>query len=130
MMLTTMLKAKIHRATITQANLNYIGSITIDEELLLETGILENEKVQIVNINNGSRFETYVIKGRKGSGEICVNGAAARLVHEGDKIIIICYCTLEEHKVSSHTPKVIFMNEDNTIHCHSNQESPNTLFVN
>ncbi|CAM3005065.1 aspartate 1-decarboxylase [Legionella steigerwaltii] len=129
-MLVTMLKAKIHRATITQANLNYIGSITIDENLLLESGIQENEKVQIVDINNGSRFETYVIKGRKGSGEICVNGAAARLVHEGDKIIIICYCNLNEHQVSNHIPKVIFMNEDNTIHGRSDQELPNTLFVN
>ncbi|MCW8409603.1 aspartate 1-decarboxylase [Legionella sp. PATHC035] len=129
-MLVTMLKAKIHRATITQANLNYIGSITIDENLLLETGIQENEKVQIVDINNGSRFETYVIKGRKGSGEICVNGAAARLVHEGDKIIIICYCNLNENQVSKHIPKVVFMNEDNTIHSRSDQEIPNTLFVN
>ncbi|WP_392538020.1 aspartate 1-decarboxylase [Legionella sp. 227] len=129
-MLVTMLKAKIHRATITQANLNYIGSITIDENLLLETGIQENEKVQIVDINNGSRFETYVIKGRKGSGEICVNGAAARLVHEGDKIIIICYCNLNENQVSKHIPKVVFMNEDNTIHSRSEQELPNTLFVN
>lgn len=129
-MLVTMLKAKIHRATITQANLNYIGSITIDENLLLETGIGENEKVQIVNINNGSRFETYVIKGRKGSGEICINGAAARLVHEGDKIIIICYCTLEEHEISNHIPKVIFMNNDNTIHSRSNQELSNISFVN
>ncbi|MBN9226258.1 MULTISPECIES: aspartate 1-decarboxylase [Legionella] len=129
-MLMTMLKAKIHRATITQANLNYIGSITIDEELLLETGIQENEKVQIVNINNGARFETYVIKGCKGSGEICVNGAAARLVHEGDKIIIICYCNLNEHQVANHIPKVIFMNEDNSIHSRSDQELSNTLFVN
>ncbi|MCW8397566.1 aspartate 1-decarboxylase [Legionella sp. PATHC038] len=129
-MLVTMLKAKIHRATITQANLNYIGSITIDENLLLETGIQENEKVQIVDINNGSRFETYVIKGRKGSGEICVNGAAARLVHEGDKIIIICYCNLNENQVSKHIPKVVFMNEDNTIHSRSEEELPNTLFVN
>ncbi|KTC78475.1 aspartate 1-decarboxylase [Legionella cherrii] len=129
-MLVTMLKAKIHRATITQANLNYIGSITIDENLLQETGIQENEKVQIVDINNGSRFETYVIKGRKGSGEICVNGAAARLVHEGDKIIIICYCNLNENQVSKHIPKVVFMNEDNTIHSRSDQELPNTLFVN
>lgn len=129
-MLVTMLKAKIHRATITEANLNYIGSITIDENLLLETGIQENEKVQIVNINNGSRFETYVIKGRPGSGSICVNGAAARLVHEGDKIIIICYCTFEEHKAQTYIPKVIFMNEDNTIHSRSYQETAETSFPN
>lgn len=129
-MLVTMLKAKIHRATITEANLNYIGSITIDENLLLETGIRENEKVQIVNINNGSRFETYVIKGRSGSGNICVNGAAARLVHEGDKIIIICYCSIEEHKAQAHVPKVIFMNEDNSIHSRSHQETAKTSFLN
>lgn len=129
-MLVTMLKAKIHRATITQANLNYIGSITIDEHLLLETGIRENEKVQIVNINNGSRFETYVIKGLKGHGDICVNGAAARLVNEGDKIIIICYCHLEENKVATHHPKVIFMNEDNSIHSKAEQETRETLFIN
>ncbi|HHF7365643.1 TPA: aspartate 1-decarboxylase [Legionella bozemanae] len=128
-MLVTMLKAKIHRATITQANLNYIGSITIDENLLLETGIQENEKVQIVNINNGSRFETYVIKGHKGGGDICVNGAAARLVQEGDKVIIISYCYLEENKAQNYVPKVIFMNEDNTIHSCANQEKPNTLFL-
>ncbi|MBI2785434.1 MAG: aspartate 1-decarboxylase [Legionella longbeachae] len=113
-MLVTMLKAKIHR----------------DEKLLLETGIRENEKVQIVNINNGSRFETYVIKGRKGSGDICVNGAAARLVHEGDKIIIICYCTLDEQKAQDYIPKIIFMNEDNSIQSHSHQESSKTLFLN
>lgn len=127
-MIVTMLKAKIHRATITEANLNYIGSITIDEQLLLETGIRENEKVQIVNINNGSRFETYVIKGAKGRGEICVNGAAARLVQEGDKIIIICYCALEESKAKDHKPKVIFMNEDNSIQFQTYQETANTLF--
>ena len=129
-MILTMLKAKIHRATITEANLNYIGSITIDEDLLKATGIRENEKVQIVNINNGSRFETYVIKGQPGSGAICVNGAAARLVHEGDKIIIICYCMLEAQKAENHVPKVIFMNEDNTIHSFSHQETEATSFIN
>lgn len=128
-MLLTMLKAKIHRATVTQANLNYMGSITIDENLLRETGIYENEKVQIVNINNGARFETYVIKGRAGSGAICVNGAAARLVHEGDKIIIICYALLETSEVARHVPKVIFMNEDNSIHSFSHQETSETLFI-
>jgi aspartate 1-decarboxylase len=130
MMLVSMLKAKIHRATITEANLNYIGSITIDENLLLESGIRENEKVQIVNINNGSRFETYTIKGKKGEGQICVNGAAARLVNEGDKIIIISYCQLEEIKASSHIPKVIFMNDNNTIHSKSSQEVCNAVFMN
>ncbi len=130
MMLVSMLKAKIHRATITEANLNYIGSITIDENLLLESGIRENEKVQVVNINNGSRFETYAIKGKKGEGQICVNGAAARLVNEGDKIIIISYCQLEEIKATSHIPTVIFMNDNNTIHSKSSKEVCNAVFMN
>lgn len=129
-MLVSMLKAKIHRATITEANLNYIGSITIDENLLLESGIMENEKVQVVNINNGSRFETYTIKGNRGEGQICVNGAAARLVNEGDKIIIISYCQLEDAQVSVHRPKVIFMNDNNTVHSRSSHEMCNTEFVN
>ena len=88
-MLRVMHKSKIHRATVTDANLNYVGSITIDEELMLAADILENEKVQVVNNNNGARFETYVIKGEKGSGTICLNGAAARLAHKGDIVIII-----------------------------------------
>lgn len=129
-MLITMLKAKIHRATVTQSNLNYIGSITIDENLLLETGIRENEKVQIVNINSGARFETYVIKGEQGGGDICVNGAAARLVQEGDKIIIICYCTLDEQAARDYIPKVVFLKEDNHIHSQTHQETPRTVYLN
>ena len=114
-MLLTMLKAKIHRAKITQAELHYVGSITIDEDLLIKSGIREYEKVQIVNIDNGNRFETYAIKGEKHSGVICLNGAAARLVSVGDKIIIMCYCDLEHTKVPTHKPKILLMNEDNSI---------------
>ena len=118
----TLLKAKIHRAKITQADLNYVGSITIDEHLMIESGILEYEKVKIVNIDNGSRFETYVIKGEKHSGIICVNGAAARLVSVGDKIIVMCYCHLELQEVEKHKPKLLFMNENNSINCVANNE--------
>ncbi|WAM33258.1 aspartate 1-decarboxylase [Caldicellulosiruptor morganii] len=114
-MLIEVLKSKIHRATVTEANLNYVGSITIDEKLMQAAGILENEKVQVVNINNGERFETYVIKGEAGSGTICLNGAAARLVQVGDKVIIMAYCliTMEEYK--NHRPKVVFVDENNKI---------------
>lgn len=126
-MLLTLLKAKIHRAKITQADLNYVGSITIDEHLLNESGILEYEKVKVVDIDNGNRFETYVIKGKKNSGIICVNGAAARLVSEGDKIIIMCYCHLDVNEVSTYHPKILFMNEDNTINNLSTYEEHGPL---
>ena len=108
-----MLKAKIHRATVTQAELNYVGSITVDIDLLETAGILEYEKVQIVDINNGSRFETYTIAGERGSGEICLNGAAARCVSTGDKIIIMAYCTLTSEEAKAHTPRVVFVDENN-----------------
>lgn len=106
-------RAKLHRVTVTEANLNYMGSITIDENLLEASGILPNEKVQIVNINNGERFETYVIKGERGSGQICLNGPAARLVQLGDKIIVIAYAmmTLEESKNFSSV--VVYVDENN-----------------
>jgi aspartate 1-decarboxylase len=108
-------KSKIHRATVTEANLNYVGSITIDEALIEGADILPNEKVQIVNVNNGERFETYVIKGERGSGQICLNGPAARKVAVGDKVIIIAYAlmTYEEAKVNQ--PKVVFPDENNQI---------------
>ncbi|SEF78878.1 L-aspartate 1-decarboxylase [Caloramator fervidus] len=114
-MLLNMLKAKIHRATVTEANLNYVGSITIDEELMDAVGIYENERVQIVNINNGERFDTYVIKGERGKGQICLNGAAARLVHPGDKIIIMAYCFVEEKEAKFLKPKVILVDDNNRI---------------
>ncbi len=110
-----MLKAKIHQAVITQADLNYVGSLTIDEDLLEAADILVNEKVAVYNISNGSRLETYAIKGERGKGEICLNGAAARWGHEGDQVIICTYCNVEENEVANHKPKVLVMNPDNTI---------------
>ena len=122
-MILTMLKGKIHRATVTQAELNYVGSITIDKTLMEASGILENEKVQIVDINNGARLETYVIPGKRDSGVICLNGAAARLVQTGDKVIIIAYAQMNEDEAKIYKPKVVFMNEDNTIKEITNYES-------
>jgi len=108
-----MLKSKIHRATVTDANLDYVGSITIDEKLMKKANLLENEKVQIVNINNGERFETYVIKGPSGKSDICLNGAAARLVQPKDKIIIMSYCIIDENEAKNFSPKVVFVDENN-----------------
>jgi aspartate 1-decarboxylase len=110
-----MMNGKIHRAVVTEANLNYVGSITIDEDLLDAVGMIANEKVQIVNNNNGARLETYIIPGERGSGVICLNGAAARLVQKGDIVIIISYCLVAEEKVQSHKPKVAIMDEHNRI---------------
>ncbi|NYE57891.1 aspartate 1-decarboxylase [Carboxydothermus ferrireducens DSM 11255] len=114
-MFLTMMKGKIHRATVTEANLNYVGSITIDEELLDASGILPNEKVQVVNINNGARLETYTIPGPRGSGIISLNGAAARLCQIGDKVIIIAYALMEEKEAKQWQPKVVFVDENNKI---------------
>lgn len=122
-MILTMLKGKIHRATVTQAELNYVGSITIDKTLMEASNILENEKVQIVDINNGERFETYVIPGARDSGVICLNGAAARLVQPGDKVIIIAYAQMNEDEAKKYKPAVVFMNDDNTIKEITNYES-------
>ncbi|MBW4085359.1 aspartate 1-decarboxylase [Paenibacillus sp. S150] len=108
-----MMKSKIHRATVTEANLNYVGSITIDEDLMEAADLLENEKVQIVDNNNGSRLETYVIPGPRGSGVICLNGAAARLVQPGDTVIIISYAMLSNEELAAHKPTVVFVNADN-----------------
>lgn len=114
-MKVTMLNGKIHRATVMQAELNYVGSITVDEELLEAAGILEYEKVQIVDIDNGNRFETYTIAGERGSGLICLNGAAARCVQVGDKIIIMSYGDMEREEAVRHKPKVVFVDEKNKI---------------
>ncbi len=114
-MFRTMMNGKIHRAVVTEANLDYVGSITIDEDLLDRVGMTANEKVQIVNNNNGARFETYIIPGERGSGVICLNGAAARLVQKGDTVIIISYVLVPEEKVNGHAPKIAIMNEDNSI---------------
>lgn len=114
-MLITMLKGKIHRATVTEAKLDYVGSITIDADLLDASGILEYEQVQIVDINNGNRFETYTISGKRGSGMICLNGAAARCVATGDKVIIMAYGQMTAEEVAENPPKVVFVDDDNKI---------------
>lgn len=111
----TMLKGKIHRATVVQAELDYVGSITVDMDLLDAAGILEYEKVQIVDVNNGSRFETYTIAGERGSGLICLNGAAARCVQVGDKIILMAYCDINSEEAKTHKPNVVFVNDENKI---------------
>lgn len=110
-----MLKAKIHRVTVTQAELDYVGSITVDPTLLQASGIHEYEKVHIVDINNGARFETYTIAGEKDSGMICLNGAAARCVQVGDKIILMAYCELDNEEVAQHKPQVVFVDDENKI---------------
>lgn len=114
-MTVTMLKGKIHRAVVRQAELNYVGSITVDSRLLEAAGILEYEKVQIVDVENGSRFETYTIAGEAGSGMICLNGAAARQVQVGDHIIMMSYCELTPEEAKGHRPYVVFVDEENQI---------------
>ncbi|OCS93517.1 aspartate 1-decarboxylase [Caryophanon latum] len=114
-MLRMMMNSKIHRATVTQADLNYVGSITIDQDILDAVGMLPNEKVHIVNNNNGARFETYIISGERGSGVICVNGAAARLVQKGDIVIIMSYAYVTNDEAPTHKPTVAIMDENNRI---------------
>lgn len=114
-MLRYMLKSKIHRAVVTQADLDYVGSITIDRDLMDAADIVPNEKVTIVNNNNGARFETYVIEGERGSKTICLNGAAARLVQKGDIVIILTYTLLDDAECKDHKPKLVFVSEDNTV---------------
>ena len=126
-MFRTLLGGKIHRATVTQADLNYVGSITVDEYLLDAAGILVNEKVQIVNNNNGARLETYTIAGKRGSGVICLNGAAARLVQPGDVVIIMSYVLLSEPEISAHEPKVVLVDEANRIREVIRYEPANTV---
>src|SRR5919112_3990286 len=111
----TMLKSKIHRATVTDCDLHYVGSITIDPDLLEAAVILEHEQVAVVDVDNGARFETYTIAGRRGSGEIKVNGAAARLVHTGDTVIVISYAAYDERELETYEPKVVHVSADNSI---------------
>jgi aspartate 1-decarboxylase len=110
-----MLKSKIHRGTVTGSDLHYVGSITIDRDLLDAADIREHEQVHVVDVDNGARFETYTISGERGSGEICVNGAAARLVHSGDTIIVISYADYEEDELESYAPRVVHVNRENQI---------------
>lgn len=114
-MIMEMLYSKLHRATVTDANLNYVGSITIDEELMQAAKMRVGQKVEILNINNGERFSTYIILGERGKREICLNGAAARRVHKGDKIIIVAYATYDEKELESYKPKVVLLDDDNNI---------------
>ncbi|HIS74564.1 TPA: aspartate 1-decarboxylase [Candidatus Galligastranaerophilus intestinavium] len=114
-MLMEFLYAKIHRATVTDANLNYVGSITIDKTLLEASDIKANQKVEILDINNGERFSTYVIEGEKNSGTICLNGAAARKVQKGDKVIIVAYAILDEQEQQNFVPKIVHVDENNKI---------------
>lgn len=114
-MFRTVFKSKLHRATVTEANLNYVGSITIDEDLLDAADICVNEKVQVVNNNNGARLETYAIPGPRGSGMICLNGAAARLVQPGDRVIIITYAVIDDKEARTFKPTVVFLDDANRI---------------
>lgn len=123
-MFRTMMKAKIHKARVSEANLNYVGSVTIDQDLLDATDILPHEKVQIVNNNNGARFETYVIPGERGSGVICLNGAAARLAQVDDIVIIISYALISDDELSTFKPKVALVNEENKVTKMLDQEPP------
>ena len=123
-----MLKSKIHRATVVQSELDYVGSITIDETLMEAAGIYEYEKVQIADIDNGNRFETYVIAGEKDSGMICLNGAAAHMVSLGDKVIIMSYAQMTPEEVRENKPKVVFVDDDNKITRVTNYEKHGQLF--
>ena len=110
-----MLKSKIHRATVTGSDLNYVGSITVDSELLEAADILEHEQVHVVDVDNGARFETYAVAGQRGSGELTVNGAAARLVHPGDTIIVFSYASYDEAELERYEPRVVHVTEENRI---------------
>ena len=123
----TLLKAKIHRAVVKQADLDYVGSITIDSDLLRESGIMEYEKVEIADIDNGNRFETYAIAGEAGSGIICLNGAAARCVNVDDKIIIMAYAQMTREEAKTHKPTVLFVDENNRIVRKANYEKHGLL---
>lgn len=126
-MLRTLMKSKIHRATVTRTNLNYVGSITIDETLMQAADFLENELVQIVNVNNGARFETYVIKGEPGQGAIELNGAAARLAEPGDLVIIISYGSYTPDEIQQHQPSVVVVDAHNQISSEITNEGEHNL---
>ncbi|GEN56672.1 aspartate 1-decarboxylase [Halolactibacillus alkaliphilus] len=128
-MLRTLMKGKLHRARVTEANLNYVGSITIDQALMEAIDLLPHEKVQIVNNNNGARLETYVIPGKRNSGMICLNGAASRLVQPDDIVIIVSYALVTDEELPNFKPKVALLNEDNVITDMLDQEPPVTLYT-
>lgn len=118
-----MLKGKIHRATVTEANLNYIGSLTLDEDLMDAAGFREYEKIQVLDVTNGNRIETYIIRGTRGSGKVCINGAAAHLIHKDDLVIIVAYCQLNDAEAQNHAPKIVHVNTENQVILKSNEES-------
>ena len=122
------LKSKIHRARVTESKLNYVGSVTIDEDLMDACGLMEYEKVQIANVDNGTRIETYVIAGERGSGMICLNGAAARYACVGDKVIIMSYCMMEPGEIKDNPPKVVFVDKENNIKRVTRYEKHGQLF--
>ena len=114
-MFIEMLKGKIHRAMVTEADLNYIGSLTLDEDLIDANGLKEYEKIGVLDITNGSRIEIYIIRGEKGSGQVCINGAAAHLISKGDLVIIVAYCQLNETEAQIHKPKIVHVNSENQV---------------
>ena len=117
-----MLKGKIHRATVTEADLNYIGSLTLDEDLMDAAGFREYEKIQVLDVTNGNRIETYIIRGTRGSGKVCINGAAAHLIHKDDLVIIVAYWQLDDAEAQNHAPKIVHVNTENQIILKSNEE--------
>jgi len=117
-------KSKIHRCRVTEANLNYEGSVTIDADLMEAADILPNEQVQVLNVNNGERFDTYAIRGQRGSGVICLNGPAARLAHVGDLVIILTYATMEREELERHTPRIVMVDDRNRIRGHEPAAGP------
>jgi len=116
------LKGKIHRAKVTEADLNYIGSLTLDEDLMDAAGLREYEKIGVLDITNGNRIETYIIRGEKGSGQVCINGAAAHLISKGDLVIIVAYCQLNETEAQIHKPKIVHVNSENQVTFLSSEE--------
>ncbi len=110
-----MLKGKIHRATVTEADLNYVGSLTLDEDLMDAAGLIEYEKIGVLDITNGNRIETYIIRGERGSGQVCINGAAAHLINKGDLVIIVAYCKLNETEAQIHKPNIVHVNSENQV---------------
>jgi aspartate 1-decarboxylase len=110
-----MLKGKIHRATVTEADLNYVGSLTLDEDLMDAAGLIEYEKIGVLDITNGNRIETYIIRGERGSGQVCINGAAAHLINKGDLVIIVAYCQLNETEAQIHKPNIVHVNSENQV---------------
>ena len=117
-----MLKSKIHRVTVTEADLSYIGSLTLDEDLMDAAGFREYEKIQVLDVTNGNRIETYIIRGTRGSGKVCINGAAAHLIHKDDLVIIVAYCQLDDKEARHHSPNIVHLNAENQVIFKSNEK--------